>query len=192
VALLPGSRVGELNKHFPILISAARTLLEKRRHLRFLWIAPDETILEKGHKILQAAGADSLPLESCVGYQLSHLHRCDLALLASGSVSLECAVVGVPQIVFYKVHPLTYQIGRMVVKIKYLSMVNVLADQAVVPELVQHDLDPDELAERALALLTHPKTRQVLYENTRPVMQKLGPPGASERAAKLILQEIKQ
>ena len=189
VALLPGSRKTELRKHLPILLDAAKILSQKHRNLRFLWITPDQEILREGTEIIQRSQSRGLPLETYVGYQLSHLSRCDLALLASGSVSLECAAMGVPQIVFYKVNPLTYFIGRLVVKIKYLSMVNVLAKRLIVPELVQHDLRPEHLANKALELLRHPEERQRMIDNTRPVLSQLGQPGASGRAAKAIIAQ---
>jgi lipid-A-disaccharide synthase len=190
IALLPGSRLGELRKHLPILVATAKLIHSKRPDTRFVWIAPEAALFEKGQKILDQCGAGSLPIESYVGYQLSHLNRCDLALLASGTVSLECAVLDVPQIVFYKVNGLTYQVGKMVVKIKFLSMVNILANEPVVPEFVQTDLQPDQLALQAIELLSHPAACAKMQEGMRRVVKQLGERGASTRAAQAVLQEI--
>ena len=190
IALLPGSREGELRKHLPILVQTARELRAKRRDLRFVWLAPDSARQRLGLKIIEDAGGGDLQIESYVGYQLSHLSRCDLALLASGTVSLECACMNVPQIVFYKVNPITYFFGRMVVKTKFVSMVNVLADREVVPEYIQSDLDPSALAQRAASLLGDAAQRNEIRKEMRRVVEKLGKPGASERAARLILDQI--
>ena len=190
IALLPGSREGEIRKHLPILIRAARELRGRHRNLRLVWICPDAEKQRLGHRIIEEMGGTDLHIESYVGYQLSHLSRCDLALLASGTVSMECACLGLPQIVFYKVHPLTYILGRMLVKTRFVSMVNLLANREVVPEYIQSDLDPSALARHAEALLSDAALRQEMKRSMRQVIEKLGEPGASERAARRILTEI--
>ena len=190
IALLPGSREGEIRKHLPILIETARDLMGRHSNLRFVWMSPDLTRQRLGQTILLEAGGGDLPIESYVGYQLSHLSRCDLALLASGTVSLECACMEVPQIVFYKVHPLTYFIGKMVIKIPYVSMVNVLADREVVPEFIQSDLSPALLSLRASELLKDTVQRTEMRKGMRRVVERLGKPGASVRAAEAIFREI--
>jgi lipid-A-disaccharide synthase len=190
VALLPGSREGELKKHLPFLVEAARRLRVTHPDLQFVWITPDAAKLRLGLRLIEEAGGGGLGIESYVGYPLSQLSRCDLALLASGTVSLECACMGVPQIVFYKVNPVTYFFGRMVVKTKYVSMVNLLADREVVPEYIQSDLDPDTLARRAAVLLDDAGQRREMRRQMRQVVDALGGPGASARAARLIADRI--
>ncbi|MDE1171010.1 MAG: lipid-A-disaccharide synthase [Verrucomicrobium sp.] len=189
VALLPGSRQGEIRKHLPILLEAARHLYEKRRDLRFVWLAPDAKAQRLGLEILKDYPGGP-PIEAYVGYPLSHMSRCGLALLASGTVSLECACVGVPQIVFYKVHPLTYLIGRMVVKIPFVSMVNILAGKEIIPEMIQAGLTPESLANRAENLLDDEGLRAAMRGQMAEAVAKLGPPGAGERAARSVLAEI--
>ncbi|SDU17183.1 lipid-A-disaccharide synthase [Verrucomicrobium sp. GAS474] len=190
VALLPGSREGEIRKHLPILIETARDLMGRHPNLRFVWMSPDLERQRLGQRILLECGGGDIPIESYVGYQLSHLSRCDLALLASGTVSLECACMDVPQIVFYKVNPLTYFIGRMVVKVPYVSMVNVLADREVVPEFIQSDLSPALLSARASELLKDAVQQEEMRKGMRRVVERLGKAGASVRAAEAVLREI--
>ncbi len=194
VALLPGSREAELRKHLPILVRAARELRARRgkngHGVHFVWLVPDDAKQRLGRRLISAAGGDDLHIESYVGYSLSHLSRCDLALLASGTVSMEAACLGVPQIVFYKANPITYWIGRRVVKIRFLSMVNILVDREVVPEFIQSDLDPVALARHAAALLDDPVRRNDIRKEMRRAVEKLGEPGASTRAARSILDEI--
>jgi lipid-A-disaccharide synthase len=194
VALLPGSREAELKKHLPILVRAARELRTRRQsaghRVHFVWLVPDDEKLRLGRQLIADAGGDDLHIESYVGYSLSHLSRCDLALLASGTVSMEAACLGVPQIVFYKANPITYWIGRRVVKVRFLSMVNLLVDREVVPEYIQSDLDPVVLARHAAELLDDPERRDAIRGEMRHAVEKLGGPGASERAARSILDEI--
>lgn len=190
VALLPGSREAELRKHLPILVRAARELRARRKDVHFVWLVPDDAKQRMGRKLIAAAGGDDLHIESYVGYSLSHLSRCDLALLASGTVSMEAACLGVPQIVFYKANPITYWIGRRIVKIRFLSMVNILVDREVVPEYIQSDLDPVALARHAAALLDDPVLRNDIRKEMRRAVERLGEPGASTRAARSVLDEI--
>lgn len=190
VALLPGSRANELRKHLPILWQAAHLMSQNRPQLQFVWVAPDEKLAKLGQQILSQFPAAGLQLESYIGYQLSHVSRCKIALAASGTVSLECAMVGVPPIVFYKVNPFTYGVGKLLVKVKYLSMVNVLANQPIVTELIQSTLTPQRLAQEAIRLITDKERYEIIRKKMAQVVEALGGAGASDRAANLILARI--
>jgi lipid-A-disaccharide synthase len=133
--------------------------------------------------------APNFEFEVNIGYAISHLSRCSLALVASGTASLECALVGIPQIVVYKVHPVTFAVGRRLVKVKHLSMVNVLANEEVVPEFLQEKLEAGPLATEALQLLDDPERRGIMQKRIGEIVETLGGPGASERAARAILLE---
>jgi lipid-A-disaccharide synthase len=87
------------------------------------------------------------------------------------------------------VHPLTYAVGKRVIKVKYLSMVNVMADEAVVPEFIQDNLEPAAVAKEALDLLGNDKRREAVKKRVAEVVSTLGEPGASKRAAEAVLQE---
>ncbi|MCE0523036.1 MAG: lipid-A-disaccharide synthase [Methylacidiphilales bacterium] len=189
VALLPGSRKTEIAAHLPVLWDAALLMSRQRPDLKFILLSPNETIQKFSLELLAKLPAANFNFEYNVGYAISHLSRCALALVASGTASLECALVGVPQIVVYRVHPLTYAVGRRVIKVKYLSMVNVLANEAVVPEFLQDDLEADAVAREALELLGDPERREAMKKRVAAVVATLGEPGASERAADAILLE---
>jgi lipid-A-disaccharide synthase len=133
--------------------------------------------------------APNFTFEYNVGYAISHLSRCALALVASGTASLECALVGIPQIVVYRVHPLTYAVGRRVVKVNYLSIINVMANEAIVPEFLQDDLEASAVAQEGLELLGNPQRREMMKRRVAQVVATLGEPGASKRAAEAILLE---
>ena len=190
IALLPGSRRAEIAKHLPVLWEAARKISLKKDGLTFVWIAPNAAMKAFGEKRVAKLESPNFQFEIHADYQRTHLARCGLALVASGTASLECAFLRVPQIVIYKVNRLTYWVGRAVVKLPYLSMVNVLAGKAVVPELIQDAFTPKKVAETALDLLEWPEQREKMQADMAEVIAGLGGPGASERAAAAVLKEL--
>ena len=189
VALLPGSRRTEVEKHLPAMWETARIMSKDRPGLKFILLSPNEAIQKYSAGLMAKLPAGNFTIESNVGYAISHLSRCSLALVASGTASLECALVGIPQVVVYRVHPLTYAVGKRVVKVKYLSMVNILADDAVVPEFLQDNLEPTAVARTALELLDNSHRREAMKKRVADVVATLGEPGASKRAAEAILAE---
>ena len=189
VALLPGSRQTEIEAHLPALWETARIMGRNKEGLKFILLSPNEAIQKYSLDLLAKLPAPNFAFEYNIGYAISHLSRCSLALVASGTASLECALVGIPQVVVYRVHPLTYAVGRRVVKVKHLSMVNVMAREAVVPEFIQDALDPNAVAQEALELLGHPQRRETMKRRVAQIVATLGEPGASQRAAKAILLE---
>ncbi len=189
IALLPGSRKTEIEAHLPALWEAARIMGRNRPGLKFILLSPNEMIQKFALEMLAKFPAPNFQFEYNIGYAISHLSRCALALVASGTASLECALVGIPQIVVYRVHPLTYAVGRRLVKVNYLSMVNVLANEAVVPEFLQDKLEPSAVAQEALELLGNSQRRETMKRRVAQVVATLGGPGASKRAAEAILLE---
>jgi len=153
VALLPGSRKTEVEAHLPDLWEAARIMGRQKPDLKFILLSPNETIQKLGLELISKFPAPNFAFEYNIGYAISHLSRCALALVASGTASLECAVVGIPQIVVYRVHPLTYEVGRRVIKVNHLSIINVMANETVVPEFIQDNLEPAAVAQEALEIL---------------------------------------
>ena len=189
IALLPGSRKTEIEAHLPALWETARIMARDKPGLKFILLSPNEAIQKFALDMLARFPAPNFTFEYNIGYAISHLSRCTLALVASGTASLECALVGIPQIVVYRVHPLTYTVGRMVVKVKYLSLINVMAGEAIVPEFIQDHLVPSAVAYEALNLLNQPQRREIMKKRVGEIVKTLGGPGASKRAAEAILLE---
>jgi len=189
IALLPGSRSREIRVHLPIMLGAAEKLGRYRQGVSFIILASDaaarkvmeETIAEHSYQWLQ--------VEIHSGYQLTHLSRCDLALVASGTATVECCVAGVPMLVIYKVSALTYWLGRKLIKVPYLGMVNILAGEKVVPEFLQERANEEALFEAAREILDKPAWKSLIKKNLQKVTQDLGEPGASARAAEAV-QEL--
>jgi lipid-A-disaccharide synthase len=189
VALLPGSRRTEVEKHLPVLWEAALLMGREQPGLKFILLSPSEASQKYALGLLAKLPAPNFSFEHNVGYAVSHLSRCALALVASGTASLECALVGIPQVVVYRVHPLTYAVGKRVVTVKFLSIVNVMANERVVPEFIQEGLTPSAVAQEALELLNNTARRDTMKRRVAEIVSTLGEPGASKRAADAILSE---
>ncbi len=191
IGILPGSREKEVLRHLPILWEAAKQIYRVRPDSHFALMAPDVARQEQIRDWIEAQPAVGFAYNIVTGYTLSHLNRCELALVKSGTGSLDCALMGVPQIVVYKVNPLTYAIGRRVVKVQHLSMVNVLAgDKDVVPELIQKDMTADKIALHALELLNNPERMEAMKKEMANVVAGLGEPGAIGRASTAVAEEL--
>lgn len=182
VLLLPGSRAGELHRHLPVMLAAARRIAAQRA-ARFAMVLPDEGLLAPARQHLAADGPEVMLQVGGLGEALD---RAAVALASTGTVTLECAVRGVPTVALYITAPLTYQVGRRLATIRYLAMPNVLVGEEVVPEFIQHRATPENLADAVLSLLAEPERREAQRRRYAEVVARLGAPGASRRAAEAI------
>ncbi len=185
VLLLPGSRPGELRRHLPVLAEAAK-LIAARREVVFRMVLPHESLLQSVRAFEQVIPR----LELQVGRLDEALQAAAVALTKSGTITLECAYFGVPAVVFYKTSTLTYVVGKQLVKVKYLAMPNLLADEAVYPEFVQGAATAENLAAATLALLEDPARYAQIKARLAAIVAALGEPGASRRAAKAIVRRL--
>jgi lipid-A-disaccharide synthase len=155
LALLPGSRPGEALRHMPIVLDAVE-LLRRKFPLQVVLATP-KGFAERGVYATFKERISALAIKVIEDETWDVLAHADLALAASGTVTVEAAVLGTPLVTYYKVTQLTWWAGRRLVKAPYLSMVNLIADQLVVPELIQHDMTPLKLADAASELLDSPR-----------------------------------
>ena len=116
------------------------------------------------------------------------LQIADVALVASGTVTVQAALHECPMVVVYRLSPLTYRLGRPFVRVSTFAMANLVAGSRVVPELIQDDFTPDRVAAEALDILTNPARAARMREDLRKVRLRLGTPGASDRAAQAVLE----
>lgn len=182
IVLLPGSRVGELKRHLPVMIEAAKQISAKQ-DVRFKMILPDE-------ELKQLADSMSTPLpqlEIQIGGLAEALSQATLAIASTGTVTMECAYFGVPTIAIYKTSWSTYEIGKRIVQVKYLAMPNLLANGVVFPEFIQHEATAENISREAMELLNHPERRAEIKNKLAKIVESLGSPGASGRAAQTIL-----
>jgi len=188
VALLPGSRRQVLGRHLPVFLGAADRLSKAFPGLRFAMALPGETHLEESER--SAIERVCVRLERCEGASAELFRACDLALVSSGTATLEAAILGCPMVVAYRGSLLSYIIARTVVTLPCVSLANIVAGRPVVPELIQGKATPDRLAYEALRLLASPETLARMRRNLSAVRGKLGGPGASRRAAGEILSAV--
>lgn len=189
VALLPGSRQGEAIRHMPDLLDTI-PLLRKEFPLQVVVGTPrgfaKRAVLEKFRERM-----DGLTIKVIEDDTWDVLAYADLALAASGTVTVEAAVLGTPMVTFYKVTALSWWVGRRLVKAPYLSMVNLIAGKAVVPELIQGDMTPETLAAAAAALLHEPrKSAEMRLELLELKRLLTGPPDPFAQAARMIATDL--
>ena len=191
VALLPGSRSKEIAKHWPVLLQTAQRIVREQKDVRFITLATDHEMRQKLEEEWAKQPMSGVSLDILSGQSLSQLTRCSLAIVASGTATLECAMAGLPMLVIYKTSWLTYGLGRMLIRLPYLSMVNVLAGEKVVPEFLQGAAEPERLARAAVQILRNPKGAEAMAGRIRDVAKKLGGPGAAARAAQEVEEAIR-
>jgi lipid-A-disaccharide synthase len=114
----------------------------------------------------------------------------DVALTASGTATVQTAIHDVPMVVVYRLSPMTYRVARRLVKVDAVAMVNLIAGERVVPELIQEAFTPDAVAREALSMCTEPQRAERIRNGLAIVRRKLGGPGASRRAAEAVLKMI--
>jgi lipid-A-disaccharide synthase len=174
IALLPGSRKQEVKKILPVMLS----VVDKFPDYQFV-IAASTALPESFYR--EVAGPDST-VKIVSGQTYEVLQHADAALVKSGTSTLETALLGTPEVVCYASSRISMAIAKMVVKIKYISLVNLIADAPVVKELIQEDLNTQNL-EQELRRLLEPETAQAMRQQFREIRSVLGERGAAEKAA---------
>ncbi len=178
--LLPGSRTAELRRHWlPMSRAAAR--LARRFDLDLIAIRatglPDQ---------LFAGAAESGIMVADSGMH-ALLATADLAFVASGTATLEAALCGAPMVVVYKTSRASFAVGKLLVRVPWISLVNIVAGEKVVTELLQDEVNAERLESEGAALLESPERSRRMREGLARVCERLGPPGGSERAADAVL-----
>jgi lipid-A-disaccharide synthase len=185
IGLLPGSRNSEVRRLLPLLLEAARQMQHQCPELRVLLSQADSVDRHLVQRIRgQVVGPGQLEV---VRNTEAIFRRADLVVAASGTVTLEAAICGVPMIIVYRVSPLSYRLGKALIRVPHIGLVNLIAGRGVVPELVQADADPRRVARCALDLLADPARLEGMRQELARVRRRLGAAGASERVAGLAL-----
>ena len=183
ILLLPGSRADELRRHLPPMLGALKLIREKLPSAKAKMVLPDETLKQLAGR-LSALPSD---MEIQIGNLPQALAQADVAIASTGTVTMECAFFGVPTVTLYKTSWSTYQIGKRIVKVKWLTMPNILADEEIYPEFVQDAATPENIAGAALELLQNEPRRIQIKKRLAEVVSSLGGPGATKHAAAAIL-----
>jgi lipid-A-disaccharide synthase len=183
--LLPGSRSGELNRHLPPMLAALKLILPAVPGLRARMVLPTESLVTQAKHL----GVPSTVDVRCGGLAES-LSEATLAIASTGTVTMECAFFGVPAVTLYKTSWFTYEIGKLIVKVKSLTMPNLLAKEEIFPEFIQDAATPKNISDAALKLLRNPERREFVKSRLAKIISSLGGPGASRRAAEAIVKML--
>src|SRR3989440_2420195 len=188
IGLFPGSRAREIRKIFPVLVETARELRQSKPNLRFEVAAASDELAREMENLVDSRERNLFEIK--VGQTAEIMQRAFVGIIASGSATPEAAYFRMPFALVYKVAWPTYFAGRLLVKVKYLGMPNVLADKEVVPEFIQHRAQPHNLASAVLRLLDDSMARQEMIWEFDKIGGQLGESGASDRATRAILAVI--
>ncbi len=180
IAILPGSRKQEVDRHLPIILEALERI-RNHKPIKATVVTPSTELCAPYEHL---AGPD---VSWQVGNLEAVLRESDLAIASSGTVTRECAYLRVPTVVIYKLSRLTYEIAKRIVKVKFIAMPNILADKMVFPELIQETATPTAIAQEAVQLLEQEGRKELMMDLERVVLS-LGPPGATKRAAEAIVK----
>ena len=198
LALLPGSRGSEIERHLPIMLAAAKIIKEAIPEVQFLLPLASTTPRGLVEGMIGevwgegASGRRPLPplLNIITGQAYAALKAAHLAVVASGTVTVESALAGTPTVIIYRLAPLTFQVAKLLIRVEHIGMANLLAGEGLFPELIQDNFSAEALARELLRWIKEPQRLGDLRQGLARVVERLGPPGASERAARVALELI--
>lgn len=186
IALLPGSRRKEIAHHLPVMVDAA-TQLKRIQRAQFFCVRANTLERTELQKELNRAGF-VIPIVEAGRYDA--VNAADLVWAASGTATLETALLEKPMIVVYRVSWITYWLARLLVNVKYIGIANIIAGKPIVPELVQSELSAERLVRESQAILNDHDARQGMIANLSQLRGQLGSPGAANRVAELAASMI--
>ena len=189
IALLPGSRTHEVKRLLPPLLASAQLLGKEIPDLQF--IIP----LASGiHQKTLSPWMRNIfvPVKVVEGWTYEVMNLSELLITASGTATLEAALLGKPMVIVYKVSFFSYWIGRALIQVDHIGLVNLVAGKEIAPELIQKDVNPQRIAEEALRILRDPILRRRMTESMAGVRQSLGELGAAQRAACIVTSMLKE
>jgi len=180
VGLLPGSRMSEINYLLDDMVGAARIIQKELGQCQFLLPVADSINPEL---MRQKLGENPLAIKMLTGRNYDVMNCSDALIMASGSSTLEAGLFTVPMVIIYKVHPLTYFLARFFTHITHFGLVNIVAGEEVVPELLNEQVTPERIAAEALKVLKDPEQARAVRERLQKVRVSLGEPGVVKRIA---------
>lgn len=181
VGLMPGSRMSEVNYLFEDIVGAARIIQRELGQCQFLLPVADSIDPEL---IRQKLGDNPLGIQLLSGRNYDVMNCSDALIMASGSSTLEAGLFTVPMVIIYKVHPLTYLIARFFTHITHFGLINIVAGEEVVPELLNEQVTAERIAAEALKVLKNPDHARAVKERLQKVRETLGTPGVVTRIAR--------
>jgi lipid-A-disaccharide synthase len=188
VALVPGSRPGELKRIFPAMLAAAERIRAVHPDAQF--VVPVAPTLAREQLAPYLASHATIEVKLVDGHTEEVVGASDAALVKSGTSTLEAGLMLRPMVVVYKLSWLSYLVGRLLVRIAHFALVNILAGRGLVPELLQRDASPERMAAEIERLLGDRAAREAQLEGLRAVRASLGEPGAARRVAEEVARAM--
>lgn len=190
IGLVPGSRNSEVIRHLSVMLEAARIIQGRRPRASF--VLPRASTISRGLLQKYLARYPDVKVAVIDSDHKSVRAAMDFSICKSGTSTLEYALLGVPMVIIYKASAITAFIGRRVLKIPHIGLVNIVAQEEVAPELWQESATGNEIARRTLQILENPDTMAAMKEKMDAVRDKIGGPGASRRAAEAIAKSLSE
>ncbi|OVE73538.1 lipid-A-disaccharide synthase [bacterium B17] len=190
IALLPGSRTQEVERIFPPMWRAAELIQKKHPDASFIICAASIQMKDEITEKIRSLGKGPQNITIVTDNTRQVLLQSTAALVASGTATIETALMGCPMVIAYKTSALTYTLGKMLVKIDNIGMVNIVAGKTICPELIQGAATAGNLAKEIEPLLSETPERSRMVENLKTVSESLGKTGVEERAAKIIQDNL--
>ncbi|MGA8482503.1 MAG: lipid-A-disaccharide synthase [Chthoniobacterales bacterium] len=189
IGLLPGSREREVRRIFPIMLEAASILLQRDPSIRFEVSAASEELCELIEQIAVHHDFPRIPIG--IRHSVELMQRAFVGMVASGTATMEASFFRFPFVLLYKVSWLTFLPGRLLVKVNYLGMPNILAaEPPIIPEFIQHQAVPEHIAESVWSLYSDEPTRTNMIKAMDEIILQLAEGEAGHRAAEVVLQEL--
>ncbi len=187
VGLLPGSRIQEVERLLPSLLASAHFLHREIPDLQFVIpLAPGIPMTTLSSLVRNSP----IPVKVVEGWTYDVMNLSELLITASGTATLEAAILGKPMIIIYKVSLPSYWVGRAMIRVDHIGLVNLVAGERIAPELIQKDVNPQRISEEALRILKDSGFQQKMVESMQKVRQRLGHPGAAQRAARIVISML--
>lgn len=185
VAILPGSREGEVARLLPVMMGAAEMLGKQFAPIQFVLPLADTL---KPDIVEGITKAFTVPVRIVRDSIYDVLGVSDAAIVTSGTATVETALMETPMVVIYRVSGFTYLVGRILINVDHIAMANIIAGKTIVPELIQSDATPERIAKEIARILTNDVIRTEMKQELKKVRERMGDPGAAERAAQLVCQ----
>ena len=189
LGLLPGSRECEVRRMLPTMLKTAQRVLALYPLARCLIARAPSVSRQLVQALVEKGGT---PVQIIDDQSNEVMAASDVLLVTSGTATLQAAVIGTPMVIVYRVSWLTYQIAKRLMRVQWIGLVNIIAGRLVVPELIQQHLTPERLSAEALRLLADSHAAEDMRKSFRTIRESLGGPGASQRAAQIVLEEAQQ
>ena len=187
VGIMPGSRLGEIKRMLPVMLKAAEAILAVMPSAQFILPQANSIKDETLHTYLQQS---SLKITVIKNRPYDVMQCCDAIMTTSGTATLEIALLTVPMVIAYRLSPITYWLGRLLVKTPFIGLPNIVAGKRIIQEFIQHDATPEHLSAEILRILIDKTYSQRMRAELKEVKERLGQGGGSKKMAELALEMI--